>query len=87
MTCQHPRNNHSDDTFTVYHGADPLQLCGYHVQRGVQAALDAIADAEAAITCETCNTQLNADRVDSYFTPALCDDCNLDRAIKLDLTT
>lgn len=84
MTCQYPGTNHSDDNFTVYHGADPLHLCGYHVSRGVQAALDAIADAQAAITCESCNTQLNADSIDAYFSPALCDDCNLDRAIKLE---
>lgn len=84
MSCQYPGANHSDDTVTVYHGAEPLELCGYHAGRGVQAALDAIADAEAAITCESCNTQLNADSVDAYFTPALCDDCNLDRAIELE---
>ena len=42
MSCQYPGTNHSDDTFTVYHGADPLELCGYHAGRGVQAALDAI---------------------------------------------
>jgi Zn finger protein HypA/HybF involved in hydrogenase expression len=69
----------------VYHGAvEPLTLCGYHASRGVQAALDAIADEAAAITCESCNTQLNADKIDAYFTPALCDDCNMDRAIELE---
>lgn len=54
MTCQHPGTNHSDDTFTVYHGADPLELCGYHAGRGVQAALDAIADAAAKLGVCNC---------------------------------
>lgn len=39
---------------------------------------------QAAITCETCSTQLDAHRVESYLTPVLCDDCNLDRALELD---
>jgi hypothetical protein len=86
MTCQYPSDNHSEDLLAVYHGeTEPLTLCGYHESRGLQYALDAIADAEAAITCESCNTQLNADKVDSYFTPTLCDDCNMDRAIALDM--
>lgn len=61
MTCQYPSDNHSDDTITVYHGTDPLELCGYHAGRGVQAALDAIeaalrpqVDRTLSKVCDTC---------------------------------
>lgn len=50
--CAYPSYNHSDDTVTVYHGADPLELCGYHAGRGVQAALDAIEEEQAHATCK-----------------------------------
>jgi hypothetical protein len=73
--CAHPSDNHSDDTLTVYHGADPLELCGYHAQRGVQAALDAIEEEEAHARCEAPKSiQTSHSRITGAFI-AYCKNC------------
>lgn len=69
--CEYPGDNHSADSFTVYHGADPLTLCGYHAGRGVQAALDAIAAQPTGDECENCDALIEGGTPFTRY----CDDC------------
>lgn len=38
--CEFPTDNHSDDRFAVWHGAEtPIILCGFHEQNFLKEAL------------------------------------------------